>query len=92
MSDASAAQPFRLVLLEWEDSHHSAGWQPIEGIRDEVLVCQSVGWLIYDGERSKVVAPHLSHPEAEIEAQGNGFMTIPARCVLRVVELQEVEL
>lgn len=51
----------RLVLIEWEDSHGDGSWQQLDGeIEDRALICRSVGWLILDGERAKVVAPHLS--------------------------------
>jgi hypothetical protein len=53
------------------------------------LVCQSVGWLILDGERAKVVAPHINQVEAGVPLQGCGVMTIPARAVLRIVDLAQ---
>ena len=57
--------------------------------RDRALVCRSVGWLVLDGERAKVVAPHLNQQEAGVALQGSGVMTIPARAVLRIVDLRE---
>lgn len=66
----------RLALIEWEDSHAAAGWQEIGGTIEDR---RSVGWLILDGEHAKVVAPH----------EGNGVMTIPARAVLRIIDLDQ---
>lgn len=86
-----APASFRLVLVEWEDSHQSHGWESMEGLRDEVLVCRSVGWLVCDGQHAKVVAPHTTHPDSDIDLRAAGTMTIPARSVLRLVELGEVE-
>lgn len=74
-----------LVLIEWQDSHASRGWQELDGIADAVLVCHSVGWLVHDGEQSKVLAPHVSFGSDPL--QGNGVMTIPTRSVLRTVPL-----
>ena len=79
----------RLVLVEWEDSHQSRGWEELSEIRDEVAVCRSVGWLVHDGERAVVIAPHLSVPTSGIIPQGTGVMTVPTRSVLRLVDLVE---
>ena len=80
----------RLVLIEWEDSHGDGLWHQLDGeIEDRALVCRSVGWLVLDGERAKVVAPHLSDQEAGVPLQGAGVMTIPTRTVLRIVDLRE---
>ncbi len=47
----------RLVLIEWEDSHADGAWHHIGGgVEDRALICRSVGWLVLDGERVKVVA------------------------------------
>jgi hypothetical protein len=78
----------RLVLIEWEDSHTSGGWQQIDGeIEDRALVCRSVGWLVLDGEHAKVVVPHMNDQEPGVALQACGVMTIPARSVLAVTEL-----
>ncbi len=82
----------RLVLVEWEDSHGDGEWQQLDGeIEDRVLVCRSVGWLVLDGERVKVVAPHLHQGEEGVPTQGCGIMTIPTSAVIRVVNLQETD-
>ena len=65
-------------------------WQQLDGdLEDRALVCRSVGWLMLDGEHTKVVAPHLSEQDAGVPLQGSGIMTIPARAVLRIVSLGE---
>ena len=80
----------RLVLIEWEDSHGDGSWQQLDGeIEDRALICRSVGWLVLDGERAKVVAPHVNQGEDGVPLQGCGLMTIPARAVLRIVGLEE---
>jgi hypothetical protein len=40
-------------------------------------VCQSVGWLILDGERMKVVAPHINGREVGVPFQARGVIAIP---------------
>ena len=79
----------RLVLIDWQDSFGcSSSWQEIEECKPQVMTCQSVGWLIYDGDDCKVVVPHLSTQQPEIQPQGCGDMTIPARAIIRIVELE----
>lgn len=78
----------RLVLIEWEDSHSDGAWQQLGGeIEDRALVCRSVGWLVLDGEHAKVVAPHVNDQEPGVPLQGCGVMTIPARSVLAITDL-----
>lgn len=85
------AVEFPLVLIEWEDSHGDGAWSDLSnGVEDRALVCRSVGWLVLDGERAKVVAPHMSEQEPGVPLQGSGIMTIPSRAVLRVLRLGEV--
>ncbi len=80
---------YRLVLVEWEDSHGvSANWEYVSNCDPYVLVCKSVGWLIHEDDKCKVVVPHLTASDKARE-QGCGDMTIPAACVLRIVELKE---
>lgn len=80
----------RLVLIEWEDSHADGAWHQIGGsVEDRALVCRSVGWLVLDGERVKVVAPHINELEAGVPLQACGIMTIPAGAVLRVHNLAQ---
>jgi len=78
----------RLVLIEWEDSHTEGGWQSLDcEIEDRALVCRSVGWLVLDGEVAKVIAPHIHEKESGVLSQGSGIMTIPARSVIRLIDL-----
>jgi hypothetical protein len=78
----------RLVLIEWEDSFGcSASWENIDGPAPSPLRCRSVGWLIHDTDSCKVVVPHVTEPHDSAVRQGCGDMTIPARAILRVVDL-----
>ena len=82
----------RLVLVEWADSFGcSAHWEKLpESPTAKVMICKSVGWLFYDGDDCKIVIPHItddSHDSAP--HQGCGDMTIPSRCITRMVTLSE---
>jgi hypothetical protein len=74
-----------LVLCEWEDSHHRPGWTS-EKSDARPLICQSVGWLIADTKDVKVLSANIT---CEDEKQRCGDMTIPQRCIRRLVRLSE---
>ena len=78
-----AAKP-RLVMIEWLDSHHTAGWNTVCP-NTKPLTCRSVGWLVYDGVHAKTVAPHITDEEP---AQRCGEMTIPSVAVVRIRNLR----
>lgn len=82
----------RLVLIEWVDSYGcSSSWQQLDGVEPRALTCKSVGWLLRDDAEIKVIVPHVSTPMTDIPAQGCGDMTIPARSVVRMVDLMETQ-
>jgi hypothetical protein len=80
----------RLVMIDWEDSaqpspswEHLASFEPPSAVR-----CSSVGWLIHDGHDVKALAPNMGAIGNE-NVQVSGVIRIPARCIVRVVELDE---
>ena len=78
----------RLVLVEWEDSFGcSSSWASVEHVNPCTLVCRSVGWLIHDAADCKVIVPHLTMPNANVERQGCGDMTIPTSAVRKLVPI-----
>lgn len=81
----------RLVLIEWEDSYGvSPGWERLSKCEPFISTCKSVGWLIHDDDKVKVVVPHLSAGRTKDDVDGCGDMGIPASAVRRIVDLQEV--
>ncbi|MEJ7811359.1 MAG: hypothetical protein WKG32_13190 [Gemmatimonadaceae bacterium] len=87
-----AGDGMRLVLVEWEDSHAltASGWMHLDGEYDTApRVVLSVGWLLVDDERSKIIVPHRNEETPDTYAQGAGVISIPTRCVVRMVDLYE---
>lgn len=80
---------FRLVLIEWLDSYGcSSSWQDIDNCEPGVVVCQSVGWLIHDDDRCKVIVPHMNQPDhPNTNQQGCGDMTIPSASIVKILDL-----
>jgi mRNA interferase MazF len=85
-----AAPKWPLVLVQWEDSHYlGVGWQGPMDFDDSTTVCESVGWLVLDGEKVKVLMPHRSVQDGALN-QGGGIMQIPTRCICSMVRLGEL--
>ncbi len=84
MSDPFAELVGRVVLAEWLDSHHIAGWT-LDAPATEPLVCLSAGRLTHVGEEAVTIAGHWS---AEPCPQRNGEMTIPRRALVSLRALQ----
>ena len=79
----------KLVLIEWLDSFGcSSEWQKLEVDKPKPLLCQSVGWLLHDGDDCKVIVPHVTKDQdRNIDPQGCGDMTIPTKSVMSIFEL-----
>ena len=78
-----------LVLIEWEDSAQPvSGWSWIDDHTWENIVkCQSVGWLIHDGKEVKSLAPNMGNLGVDESIQVSGVIRIPARSITRQVKL-----
>ena len=74
----------KLVLIEWLDSHYVAGWHT-DGPAEEPTICRSVGWLIYDGDKVKTIASHITD---EALPQRCGEMTIPTAAIVSMKTLR----
>jgi hypothetical protein len=76
----------RLVLVHWLDSRQAEPhWQHASDIRGGVCECQSVGWLLKDGKKAKVLAASV----ADGFDQASAVIRIPACAVTRIVDLVE---
>lgn len=71
----------KLVLIEWEDSHHYSGWTRERPSRT-AMTCQSVGWLLHDGKKVKTLTAGLSEGQ-----QHDGEMTIPVAAIRSIKRL-----
>ena len=80
-----------LVMIEWEDSAQpSPNWRHLQDAGTPTpIVCRSVGWLIVDTARVKVIAPNMGAIDDPTSIQMSGTITIPTRCVRRTVRLKE---
>lgn len=72
------------VLVEWEDSHHRAGWTT-DAPEAVPLVVHSMGWLVANTKEAVVICANMSQ---ESEPQRCGDMTIPRRCIIRIRDIE----
>jgi hypothetical protein len=75
---------WRLVLVEWLDSHYIPEWHYDEPLT-EPKVCRSVGWLVYEGPKAITIAAHVAVEDAP---QRSGEMIIPAQAVINIKTLR----
>lgn len=83
----------RLVIIRWQDSAQPMpSWQYLSSLpRTRPVECATVGWLLTDDDDVKVICQSVGNLESAKNAQASGIMTIPARCVISVENLIEVE-
>ncbi len=80
---------YSLVEIVWEDSRSpSVGWQFIQKADiPNICKCKTVGYLMKKTKRKVVVAQSIGDVRSN-QVQVNGFMTIPMRCVMKIVKLK----
>ena len=80
---------YKLEVVEWVDSAHSAGWHFIDP-RDEPKATRilSVGWVVVESETVVRLVPHREIDDDEHEMQVMGDLRIPKTAIIsrRVLE------
>jgi hypothetical protein len=83
MSRRRAAEiPYRLVLVEWEDSERPiSAWEWIDNYQvPETVPCVSVGYLIAETENAIALAPNIGDVGRD-HLQASGILRIPRSAV-----------
>lgn len=82
-----------LVLIRWQDSRQPCGqWRFLSSLPEaKVVEVATVGWLLKDTDDLKVICQNIGDLGNPDKAQASGIMTIPARCVLSIERLIEVD-
>lgn len=72
---------YGIEYIKWVDSFGcSPGWAKIEPI-DTLLICHSVGFVIYENEHTVSLANSVAEETKDTMEQANGVMTIPKCCI-----------
>lgn len=75
-----------LLKVEWIDSAGASDrWEFTEIVGTEPCRCQTVGWLIQQGEEVMVIAGHRTVNREQV----NGHMVIPKVAVTKVTRLEK---
>lgn len=79
---------YKLVLIEWEDSQLGfQGWKMVHEQPKETPSFLSVGFLIHEDEKCKVLYPHIKNVNEEDELSGSGDILIPISSIKKIIEL-----
>lgn len=86
-----AARFGRRVEIEWiQPREPKGGWTDYESFEPEkAQTCLSIGRLIHDDDCIKVLAGSAMIVGDEERVMLSGVIEIPARCVVRIVRLEE---
>lgn len=82
------ATPYKLVLVEWEDSARPvSAWQWIDDYEiPRTVRCLSVGFLIAETAEALALAPNLGDTTCE-RVQASGIIRIPRSAVRKMRKL-----
>jgi hypothetical protein len=88
-----AARFGRTVAIEWiQPREPYGGWTDLAHVEPQpVQTCYSVGRLVHDDDCVKILAGSAVVVGDEERIEVSGVIEIPARCVVRIVRLVEVE-
>ena len=80
-----------LVLIEWEDSVQPIPrWVRLSEFEPSGPVsCVSVGWLIQNDGKVKILAPNMGEIGDAKQIQASGIILIPTSAVTRILHLRE---
>jgi hypothetical protein len=80
--------PYRLVLVEWEDSARPIpSWEWIDNYDiPETVPCVSVGYLIADTEKAIALAPNICDIGRE-QLQASGILRVPRSAIRHLTDV-----
>jgi len=83
---------YKLVLVEWMDSYtDNKSWHPLDDKIEMPAICKSVGYLVADKEKVKIIYPHIAIEDEWTNEAGKGSIIIPTISIVSMKELKEVD-
>lgn len=76
----------QLVAIHWVDSRSEVGWREESEFKDELFHILTVGFMVKDGKKVKVVASTASENQDKC-----GFMLIPTVSISSIKRLHELK-
>ena len=78
---------YKLVLIEWEDSVLGfQGWKFIDEQPRKVAIFLSVGFLVHDNNKCKILYPHIDTCKGRLT--GSGDIKIPNSAIRKLTVLK----
>lgn len=88
MEEISIKIAQKLVMIVWEDSQLGyQGWKVVQEQPKGFPYYVSVGFLVYEDERCKILYPHLKNTSEDDDLSGSGDIQIPVSAIIKEVEL-----
>ena len=79
---------YKLVLIEWEDSQLGyQGWKIVSEQPNDIPHFISVGFLVHEDEKCKILYPHLKNTDDFEELSGSGDIKIPNSAIIKMTEI-----
>lgn len=83
---------YPLVIIEWSDAMTiKDNWHQMETEINEPAVCISVGYLVGDKEKVKILYSHIALEDKHTNECGKGNIIIPTNAIISMRKLAEVE-
>jgi len=80
---------YPLVVIEWEDSQLGfQGWKFINEQEFKVPTLFSVGFLVHEDDKCKVLYPHIKPMADEEDISGSGDILIPNSAIKKVTQIE----
>ncbi len=82
---------YKLVLIEWMDSYtDNKSWHPLDDKIDSPAICISVGYMVSDKKKVKILYPHLALEDEWTNEAGKGSIVIPTISIVNIKKLKEI--
>lgn len=79
---------YPLVAIEWKDAMTiKDNWHDLEKEINEPATCMSVGYLVGDNEKVKILYAHIALEDEWSKECGKGNMIIPTASIISIKKL-----
>jgi hypothetical protein len=83
---------YKLVLIEWMDSYtDNKSWHPLYDKIDAPAICISIGYLVSDKDKVKIIYPNIALEDEWTNEAGKGSIVIPTILIVSIKELKEAD-
>lgn len=82
---------YPLVLIKWTDAQTiKDSWHSLEKNIEEPAICMSVGYLVGDKKKVKILYSHIALEDEWTNECGKGNIIIPTKSIIYIKKLKEI--